>query len=126
MNSGKTARIIARYESGLLSASEVANSLLHDLSSEPELDTAFLATIELLPDAVKRALFELLRRIQDAGFHWTPFLLTSFSSFSDSAEQSEKLRRICALLKCDIADWAVPAIGGASSQVGPDPASRNA
>jgi hypothetical protein len=119
MNPTKTARSINRYESGLLSASEVANSLLYDLLSEPELDTAFLSSIGLLPDEVKRVFFGLLRRIQDAGFHWTPFLLTASSDPSDSAEQSAKLRQICALFTCGIADWVVPTVEGASSQVGP-------
>ena len=124
MNPTKVAKNLTRFESGLLSASEVANSLLYDLLSEPELDRAFLSSIGLLPDEVKREFFGLLRRIQEAGFHWTPFLLTTSSDPSDSAKQSAKLQRICSLFLCSIADGVVPPADGALSSVGSDPASH--
>ena len=125
MNPTKTARIINRYETGLLSASEVANSLLYDLLSEPELDTAFLDSIESLPDEVKRVFFGLLRMIQNAGFRWTPFLLADSSDHCDSAQHAAKLRRICALFTGNLADRADSAVDGAPSRVGPDTASCN-
>jgi hypothetical protein len=98
MNPIKTAKLITRSESGLLSAAEVANSLLYDLVSEPELDTAFLSSIASLPDGVRQELFSLLRRIREADFHWNPFLLRTPPAPSDSTERSAQLRRVCAML----------------------------
>jgi hypothetical protein len=98
MNATKTAKVTARYESGLLTAAEVANSLLYDLVCEPELDTAYLSSVASLPEAVSREFFCLLRRIQEADFHWTPFLLTSSPAHIDSTKYSGALQRICATL----------------------------
>jgi hypothetical protein len=98
VNPGKMEKIIARYESGLLSAAEVANSLLFDLVSEPELDTGFVSSLDSLPEEIRREFHRLLGKIKEADFRWSPFLLTSFPPSSDSAETSAKLRRICTLL----------------------------
>jgi hypothetical protein len=98
MNPRKTTKIIARYESGLVSAAEVANSLLYDLLAEPSIDTAFLSSIDSLPDEVRHEFIRLLRTIREADFHWAPFLLTARGVPPDSAEHCEKLRQVCALL----------------------------
>lgn len=99
MNPIKVSRITSRYESGLLSAGEVANSLLYDLLSEPELDTAFLSSMDSLPESVGQEFRCLLQRIEKDDFRWTPFLLTIPSIPADSVAHSDKLRRVCALLR---------------------------
>jgi hypothetical protein len=98
MNPGKTGKIISRYESGLLSAAEVATSLLYDLLSESGIDSAFLASVDSLPDEVRHEFFHLLRSIQEADFHWAPFLLATSMVPPNSAEHPEKLRQIWAIL----------------------------
>ena len=98
MNQAKTTKLVTRYESGMLSAAEVANSLLYDLLSEPGIDKAFLSSIESLPDEVRREFLRLLQTIREADFHWTPFLLTAPATPSNSSASSAKLREICALL----------------------------
>jgi len=98
MNPAKISKITSRYESGLLSACEVANSLLYDLLSEPELDTAFLSSMDSLPESVRQEFRCLLQRIEKDNFRWTPFLLTIPAIPPDSAAHSAKLRRVCALL----------------------------
>src|SRR5713226_2275116 len=98
MNPTKTARMFARYESRLLTAPEVANSLLYDLVSEPELDTAFLSSVESLPEEVRLEFLGLLQRIKEANFHWTPFLISPPNTSADSMEYSAKLRQVCATL----------------------------
>ncbi len=99
MNPVKTTKLIARYEAGLVSAAEVANSFLYHLLAESGIDTAFLASVDSLPDEVRREFFRLLRTIREADFHWTPFLLAAPTVPSDSAEHSAKLRQVCALLR---------------------------
>jgi hypothetical protein len=99
MNPAKTTKAITLYESGLVSAAEVANSLLYDLLSETGIDTAFLSSVESLPDEVRSEFFHLLRTIQEADFHWKPFVLRAPTVPSDSAQHSVKLRQICDLLK---------------------------
>ncbi len=98
MNASKISKIVSRYESGLLSASEVSSSLLYDLLSEPELDTAFLSSMDFLPESIRQEFRCLLHRIEQDNFSWTPFLLTTPAIPADSAAYSAKLRRICALL----------------------------
>jgi hypothetical protein len=95
----KTERITSRYESGLLSAGEVANSILHDLLSEPELDTAFLSSMNSLPEGIVQEFRRLLERIENDDFRWTPFLLASPKPTTDSEIHSAKLRRVCDLLR---------------------------
>ncbi|MGC1718515.1 MAG: hypothetical protein WA746_05975 [Isosphaeraceae bacterium] len=98
MNPTKISKITSRHESELLSAGEVANSLLYDLLSEPELDTAFLSSMDSLPESVRQEFSCLLQRIEKDNFRWTPFLLTIPAIPADSAARSAKLRRVCALL----------------------------
>jgi hypothetical protein len=104
MNPEKTAILISRYESGLLYAAEIANTLLYDLLTEPEIDESFLSSIWSLPDDVRHAFVHLLRKIRVADFQWTPILLrdpTVPMCPSDPAEHSAKLRQICTLLDLD-------------------------
>src|SRR5207253_2874289 len=96
-NAAKTAKVIALYKSSLVTAAEAANSLLYDLLGESELDTAFLSSVGSLPDEVRREFVCLLRRIQEEDYHWTPFLLTAARVPAATAEQSAKLRRLCAM-----------------------------
>jgi hypothetical protein len=95
-------------ESGLLSAREWANSLLYDLVSAPELDTAFVSSLDLLPHEVGQEFPSLLARIEEADFHWTPSFLTSSTAPSDPTKSSAQLRQICALLEQGRADGVDP------------------
>jgi hypothetical protein len=99
MNPATTAKILARYQSGLLTAPEVANKLLYDLVSDPEIDMTFLSSVGSLPDAVKQELVDLMRQIEAAGFQWTPFLLTAPPNCADTASYSETLRHISRFLR---------------------------
>jgi hypothetical protein len=92
------AKSTTRYESGLLSAREWANSLLYDLISAPELDTAFVSLLELLPHEVGQEFRRLLARIEEADFHWTPFFLTASPALPDPTDFSDQLRQVWALL----------------------------
>jgi hypothetical protein len=108
MEPRKFAKTISRYESGLLSAREVANSLLHDLITEQELDTAFVSSVDSLPQDVSREFRSLLEKIEEADFHWTPLFLTSSPVPSDPTEYSAQLRQVCGLLGQGRADDGEP------------------
>jgi hypothetical protein len=99
MDPGTIAKRISRYESGIITAREWANSLLYDLVSEPELDSAFVSTLASLPQEVGREFRGLLKGIEEAGFRRTPFFVTSSIAPSDPTEYSAQLRRVCALLR---------------------------
>jgi hypothetical protein len=99
MDGTKIASKIARFRSGLLSAAEVAQGLLFQVLSEPELDESFLDSVDSLPDDVRAELFGLLHEIRDAGYHWTPFLITSATERIEPADYPQKLRRVCLYLK---------------------------
>jgi hypothetical protein len=98
MDPKELAKRISLYESGLISAPEWANSLLLDLVSAPEFDTAFVSSLDSLPREVGQAFRSLLARIEEANFRWTPFLLTSSTDPRDPTEYSTQLRQVCALL----------------------------
>lgn len=108
MDPNRIAKLTSRYESGLVTASETANALLYDLVSEPELDSAFLLSLDSLPHEVGRALRGLLGKIEAAEFHWTPFFLTSSTVPPDPTRNSAQLRQICALLRQERADNGEP------------------
>jgi hypothetical protein len=99
MKARSIAKFTSLYERGLLSAVEMANALLFQLVSEPELDVAFLSSVDSLPQGVATALRALLRRIMDDDYRWSPFLLTSAPVAPNAADMSAKLRRICGLLR---------------------------
>lgn len=98
MDPGKIAKMTSRYRSGIFTAREWANSLLYDLVSASELDTAFVSSIDSLPTEVAQEFRHLLAEIQEADFHWTPFFMTSSTAPRDPAEYSARLRRVSALL----------------------------
>jgi hypothetical protein len=99
MNQARVAKMISRYESGVVTAPEVANWLLLRLLDEPELDRSFLSSIGSLPDDVRRNFVDLLGKIRDAGYHWIPFLITSDPDRSEPADYPEKLRRVCSIVE---------------------------
>jgi hypothetical protein len=99
MNQARVAKMISRYESGVVTAPEVANWLLLRLLDEPELDLSFLSSLGSRPDEVRRRLVDLLGEIRDAGYHWIPFLITSVPERSEPADSPEKLRRICSVVE---------------------------
>jgi hypothetical protein len=99
MDTKTIAKRTSLYESGLISAREWANSLLYDLVSAPELDTAFVSLLDSLPQEVGQVFRSLLARIEEADFHWTPFILTSSTAPSDPTKYSAQLRLVHTLLK---------------------------
>lgn len=90
---------LSRYESGVITASEWANALLHELVTGPELDTTSLSFLDSLPHEVGQEFRRLMARIEEADFRWTPFFLTSSTTPRDPTEFSDQLRRVSALLK---------------------------
>ena len=101
MDATKLAKRLSRYESGLITAPEWANSLLHDLVSGPELDTTSVSFLDSLPHEVGQEFRRLMGRIEQADFRWTPFFLTSSTARRDPTEFSAQLRRVSALLRQD-------------------------
>jgi hypothetical protein len=99
MNQARVAKMISLYESGLISAAEVANWLLGNVLSESELDLSLLSSIGSLPDEVRREFVDLLGRIRDADYHWMPFLITSDPDRSEPADYPDKLRRVCSFVE---------------------------
>jgi hypothetical protein len=99
MDSVRTHKMIARYESGLLSASEVAIDLLYELVCATEIDIRFLSSLESLPNEVMQELFRLIREIREADFRWIPPLLRAPASLHpDATEYSAKLRQVIAFM----------------------------
>ena len=99
MDMEKIAKRRSRYESGIITAREWANSLLYDLVSAPELDTAFVASLDSLPQGVGQEFRSVMARIAAADFHWTPFFLTSTPAPSDPTKYADRLRQVQALLE---------------------------
>lgn len=99
MNRARVAKMISRYESGVVTSAEVATWLLIRLLSEPELDGSFLLSLDWLPKEVKHEFQDLLGKIRDADYHWVPFLITSVPHRSEPPDYPEKLRKICALVE---------------------------
>ena len=61
MNSKQVTKYLSLHGEGLLSSNEVADGILYDLLSKPELDMASLSSVESLPVEVQEALLNLLR-----------------------------------------------------------------
>jgi hypothetical protein len=99
MNQARVAKMISRYESGVVTAPELANWLLGILLDETELDLAFLSSMGSLPAEVRRRFVDLLGEIRDAGYHWIPFRITSDPNCSKPADYPEELRRVCSLVE---------------------------
>ncbi len=98
MDLRKIARMTARYRSGILTAREWADSLLHDLVSAPEIDAALVSAVDALPPEVVQEFRHLLATIREADFRWAPFFLTSSAGSRDLTEYSTRLRRVSAML----------------------------
>ncbi len=94
MNPIRIGKLLCRYESGSCSANEVANALLFDVVSQADIDPAFLASLQTLPDEVRGAFLQLLQTIEEAEFHWTPFLVPGPAAECDPL----KLRRVCDMI----------------------------
>jgi hypothetical protein len=98
MNPERMANYLSLHGEELLSSNEVANTVLYELLSEPELDLAFLSSIGTLPVGVQEAFLNLLRKIQAADYQWRPFLIGS-GPYPDFPDFPGKLRKICDFLK---------------------------
>jgi hypothetical protein len=99
MNQATVAKMISRYESGVVTAAEVANWLLGNLLDETELDLPFLSSIGSLPDEVRQRFVDLLGEIREAGYHWSPFLITADPNRNELADYPQKLRQVCSLVE---------------------------
>ena len=95
------AKRISRYESGLITVPEWANSLLHDLVSGPELDTTFVSFLDSLPHEVGQEFRRLMAKDRAGRFPLDSFFLTSSTARRDPTEFSAQLRRVSALLRQD-------------------------
>lgn len=112
MDEKMLAKRLARYESGVITAPELANALLHELVSRPEVDTTSLSFLDSLPHEVGQEFRRLMARIEAAEFRWTPFFLTSSTAPRDPTEFSDRLRRVSDLLKQGRANGeAMPPMG---------------
>lgn len=100
MDTSKQEKMVSLYHSGLLSASEVANTFLRDVVLEPAIDTQFLSSLTALPDEVRVAFLSLLLKIKRANYHWKPFVLAcSEADRPPETEYSLTLRQICDFLQ---------------------------
>jgi hypothetical protein len=90
----RTAKCIAHYERGTITAPELANWIVYQLVLDLALDTHFLSSIESLPNPVRDEFFDLLRKINDAGFRWSPFLIGPARLPRDPTQHSARLRQI--------------------------------
>lgn len=116
MDEKELAKRLSRYESGVITAPEWANALLYDWVSAPELDNAFVSSLDSLPHEVGQELRRLLARIEEADFRWTPFFLTSSTAPRDPTKYSDRLRRVSALLGQGRADGEVKRAAEPGSQ----------
>ncbi len=100
MELSHTAKLLSLYERGVITAPEVANSLLTDLIREDDPDLNLSSYMASLPDEVRRKLRDLLRQIQQADYRWRPFMLGPGGTVLHSAtDDSLKLRRLCMMLE---------------------------
>src|SRR5262245_37028201 len=94
MDATTIARALRHYESGLLTASEVANKLLYGLVLEEEIDTDLVLAMKDLPDAIKQEVSALLESIRQADYQWTPFLLGVRTEPPNLRKYSDQVRHV--------------------------------
>lgn len=94
MNSKMTARAVAGFNSGLLTATEVADGMLRDFLSDADNIDEVQAVMATLPEGVREALFELLGDIKRADYHWSPFWIGPGGNDPDPV----KLRQVSEML----------------------------
>lgn len=99
MNTNRISKFVSLHKAGSLSESEIANALLHDLVSEPMLDTTFLRSLDSLPETIHKAFLDLLRSIKDADYQWAAPMLTTSNIPPDSTKHSARLRQIALFLR---------------------------
>ncbi len=98
MGSTHTSKLLSLYERGLITKSETASSLISELIRHDQLTADVLIPLNDLPDAVRRQLDDLLRQIQQADYHWRPFVFGPGGPIRGSAaEDATRLRQICLL-----------------------------
>jgi hypothetical protein len=100
VDSPHIAKLISLYAKGVVTAPEMANSLLIDLIRDDSCDTELPSFLGELPDAVRQKLQDLLREIQEAEYRWKPFMIGPGGSVLHSdADDSARLRRLCTVLE---------------------------
>lgn len=100
MDSPHIAKLLSIYQKGVITAPEIANSLLIDLIRDGGPDTELPSFVAGLPDEVQQGLRDLLREIRRADYRWRPFMLGPGGSVLHSeADDSARLRRLCTVLE---------------------------
>lgn len=95
MNATKMNKMLALYRSGLLSASEIAQSFVFDAVTANEREASLLSFFGNLPIDIRDAVCQLLHKIRHDDFKWTPFLLTTSGEFVRPENYDERLRTVC-------------------------------
>ena len=68
--------LLAAYHKGVIVDAELASQFVHEVFYEPRFDPeAFVRAFHLLPEDVKQKTVAFVRKIKDAGFSYTPFLI---------------------------------------------------
>ena len=102
MDSGHVDKWLSLLKRGIVTVPEIANGLLVDLMRDGGPDSELSAFVAGLPVEVQQRLRDLLREIKAADYHWKPFVLGPGGSVLNSeADDSAKLRRLCAALDSD-------------------------
>jgi hypothetical protein len=66
---------IETYQKNIVTAGEIANSIVYELASDEVFQSDFLHGIRRLPEAIQVAVASQLEKIKEAGFLWRPFLI---------------------------------------------------
>jgi hypothetical protein len=94
------AKLLSLHEKGVITTSEITQSLLIDLVGSDVPDVELPSLVAGLPEKVRKNLLDLLRVIRTADYCWSPFMLGPGGSvLQTKAEDSAKLRRICTALE---------------------------
>ncbi len=95
-------RHLALYKRGILTVPEFATSILIDLMQSDGPDAELPSFVATFPEPVRNGLIDLLREIQKADHHWTPFRFgPSGSVLKTEADDSARLRQLCNALHLD-------------------------
>jgi hypothetical protein len=99
VDSPHIAKLLSLYRRGVVTTPEITNALLVDLIGDNSSDTELSSFVAGLPNELQQKLRDVLREIQKAEYRWKPFMLGPGGSVLHSeAEDSARLRRLCAVL----------------------------
>jgi hypothetical protein len=100
MDSTHVAKLLSLFARGVITAPDIANSLLVELIRGDSSDAELPSFMAGLPDEVQQRLRDLLREVQKAEYRWRPFMLGPGGSVLRSeADDSARLRQLCGVLE---------------------------